>query len=75
MKHDTAEGLSRVGDFIRFVFRHFTHDSRNQHAVVLTYTTLFAVVPMMTVTFSILSSIPSMERSLSATLSASPRLC
>lgn len=61
MRHDWAAGLRRCGDFLRFVYRHFTHDSRKQHAVVLTYTTLFAVVPMMTVTFAILSSIPSMQ--------------
>lgn len=61
MRQDIAARLRRCRDFIRFVLRHFTHDSRNQHAVVLTYTTLFAVVPMMTVTFAILSSIPSMQ--------------
>lgn len=61
MRHDLAARLRRGRDFARFVLRHFAHDSRNQHAVVLTYTTLFAVVPMMTVTFAILSSIPSMQ--------------
>ncbi|HEX4869303.1 MAG TPA: YihY family inner membrane protein [Moraxellaceae bacterium] len=61
MRHELAAGMRRGGEFARFVFRHFTHDTRNQHAVVLTYTTLFAVVPMMTVTFAILSSIPSMQ--------------
>jgi membrane protein len=48
-------------DFIRFVYRHFMSDNCQQHAMVLTYTTLFAVVPMMTVTFAILSAIPSMQ--------------
>lgn len=61
MRQEFAARLRRCRDFTRFVLRHFTHDSRNQHAVVLTYTTLFAVVPMMTVTFAILSSIPSMQ--------------
>lgn len=51
----------KVGHFIAFIVRHFIADKCRDHAMVLTYTTLFAVVPMMTVTFSILSAIPSMQ--------------
>lgn len=61
MRHVLAAELRRGRDFSRFVFRHFTHDRSHQHAVVLTYTTLFAVVPMMTVTFAILAAIPAMQ--------------
>lgn len=61
MRHVLAAELRRGRDFSRFVFRHFTHDRSHQHAVVLTYTTLFAVVPMMTVTFAILAAVPAMQ--------------
>lgn len=47
--------------FIRLVIRRFLDDNCQQNAVELTYTTLFAVVPIMTVTFSILSAIPSLQ--------------
>jgi len=47
--------------FIRFVPRRFLDDNCQQSAMVLTYTTLFAVVPIMTVTFAILSAIPSLQ--------------
>lgn len=53
--------LRRGWDFCAFVCRHFLHDRCRQHAMELTYTTLFAVVPMMTVTFAILSAIPSLQ--------------
>lgn len=48
-------------NFTRFVVRHFLKDDCRQQAMVLTYTTLFAVVPIMTVTFTVLSAIPSMQ--------------
>lgn len=47
--------------FMRFVTKHFLQDDCRQNAAALTYTTLFAVVPIMTVTFAILSAIPSMQ--------------
>ncbi len=47
--------------FLRFVLRHFLQDDCRQNAAALTYTTLFAVVPMMTVSFAILSAIPSLQ--------------
>lgn len=61
MRHPLAAILRRCQDIFRFVLRHFRHDRSHQHAVLLTYTTLFAVVPMMTVTFAILSAIPAMQ--------------
>ncbi|HEX6591368.1 MAG TPA: YihY family inner membrane protein, partial [Moraxellaceae bacterium] len=54
-------GKYKAWDFIRFVARHYMADNCRQQAMVLTYTTLFAVVPVMTVTFSLLSAIPSMQ--------------
>lgn len=40
--------------------RHFLRDDCRQNAASLTFTTLFAIVPMMTVVFSGLAAIPSM---------------
>lgn len=54
--------LTRHGlPFTRFVLRRFLEDNCRQNAMVLTYTTLFAVVPVMTVMFSVLSAIPSLH--------------
>ena len=56
--------LTRVrdwGDFwVRLVKRFFANGGTS-NAAALTYTTLFAVVPMMTVTFSMLSAIPAFQ--------------
>lgn len=51
----------RVNDlleFWHFLLQRFLADRGTNNAAALTYTTLFAVVPMMTVTFSMLSAIP-----------------
>ncbi len=48
-------------DFWRFLFRRFLADRGNSSAAALTYTTLFAVVPMMTVTFAMLSAVPAFQ--------------
>lgn len=61
MGHRISAGARRAWDFTRFVGRHFMQDRCREHAMVLTYTTLFAVVPMLTVTFAILSAIPSLQ--------------
>lgn len=61
MRHPFSAGARRAWNLSKFVFRHFRQDRCREHAMVLTYTTLFAVVPMMTVTFAILSAIPAMH--------------
>lgn len=61
MGHRFAARLRRAGEFTRFVYRHFLQDRCSEHAMALTYTTLFAVVPVMTVTFAILAAIPSLQ--------------
>lgn len=61
MQQHFKAGGWHTWNFTRFVARHFLSDNCRQHAMVLTYTTLFAVVPIMTVTFAILSAIPSMQ--------------
>ncbi|HSC83294.1 MAG TPA: virulence factor BrkB family protein [Pseudomonas sp.] len=50
--------LDDLLEFWRFVFQRFLADRAMHSAAALTYTTLFAVVPMMTVTFAMLSAIP-----------------
>ena len=54
----------RVNDlleFWHFLLQRFLADRGTNNAAALTYTTLFAVVPMMTVTFSMLSAIPAFQ--------------
>lgn len=53
--------LRRLWVFLHFIVQHFLKDNCRQHAIVLTYTTLFAVVPVMTVTFTLLAAIPSLQ--------------
>ncbi len=47
--------------FWRFLFQRFFADGAVNNAAALTYATLFAVVPMMTVTFSMLSAVPAFQ--------------
>ncbi|MFI8481510.1 virulence factor BrkB family protein [Pseudomonas sp. NPDC078700] len=48
-------------EFWRFLLQRFSADQGISNAAALTYTTLFAVVPMMTVTFTMLSVIPAFQ--------------
>lgn len=48
-------------EFCRFLWQRFLDDRAPNSAAALTYTTLFAVVPMMTVTFAMLSAIPAFQ--------------
>lgn len=50
--------LQRAGRFAEHLVRRFFADRVPQSAAALTYTTLFAVVPMMTVTFVMLAAVP-----------------
>lgn len=45
-------------DFIRFVTRHFINDDCPYRAAALAFTTLFAIVPLMTIGLVVLSSFP-----------------
>ncbi|MGE8497593.1 MAG: virulence factor BrkB family protein [Pseudomonas sp.] len=47
--------------FWRFLLLRFIADDGPNNAAALTYTSLFAVVPMMTVTFAMLSAIPAFQ--------------
>lgn len=42
--------------------KRFTHLGHKTHAAALTYTTLFALVPLITVTYSVLSMIPALQQ-------------
>lgn len=48
-------------DFLILLWQQFRDNSCRESAAALTYTTLFAIVPMMTVAFSILSSMPALK--------------
>ncbi len=56
--HGRLQGLI---DFWNYLIQRFLADHAPNKAAALTYTTLFAVVPMMTVTFAMLSTIPAFE--------------
>ncbi len=56
-----AISLQGVRDYLKTVFELFMKYRCMDNAAALTYTTLFAVVPMMTVTYSALSAIPSFQ--------------
>jgi membrane protein len=51
----------RYSLFIVNVFKHFVANQGVRNAAALTYTTLFAVVPLMTVTYAMLAAIPSVQ--------------
>lgn len=50
--------LERLLHFCRYLVRRFVADNCPETAAALTYTTLFAVVPVMTVTYAMLAAIP-----------------
>lgn len=47
--------------FIQYVARRYREDNCNRSAAALTYTSLFAVVPLMTVMYVMLSAVPSFQ--------------
>lgn len=53
--------LQVAQDFLALFWRQYLADGCRESAAALTYTTLFAIVPMMTVTFSILAAIPTLN--------------
>ena len=48
--------------FCRYLFHRFLDDNCPKNAAALTYTTLFAVVPVMTVTYAMLAAIPAFNQ-------------
>ncbi|WP_415894649.1 YihY family inner membrane protein [Neptuniibacter sp. PT34_22] len=51
----------RITLFIRYLFRQFLQNQGILNAAALTYTTLFAVVPLMTVSYAMLAAVPSFQ--------------
>lgn len=56
-----SKRLSTTGHLLRTAGQHFLRDNCRGHAAALTFTTLFAVVPMMTVVFTALAAVPSLK--------------
>ncbi|WP_394243683.1 YihY family inner membrane protein [Halopseudomonas laoshanensis] len=54
--------LNLLLHFFRYLFRRFGEDNCAKNAAALTYTTLFAVVPVMTVTYAMLAAIPAFSQ-------------
>jgi len=50
--------LNDLRSFVLFFWKHFESSQCRQGAAMLTYTTLFAIVPMMTVCYVVLSLVP-----------------
>lgn len=48
-------------EFVRLLARQFKQDGCRESAAALTYTTLFAIVPVMTVSYAILAAIPALQ--------------
>ncbi|PRD39582.1 UNVERIFIED_CONTAM: UPF0761 membrane protein [Trichonephila clavipes] len=61
MKRSFGQRLRNGIHVLRLTVQHFLRDDCRQHAAALTYTTLFAVVPVMTVVFTLLAAIPSLQ--------------
>lgn len=56
-----AARLRRIPILWISAFRYFLKDNCRQHAAALTFTTLFAVVPLLTVVFTLLAAFPSTQ--------------
>ncbi len=56
-----AARLRRIPILWISAFRYFLRDNCRQHAAALTFTTLFAVVPLLTVIFTLLAAFPSTQ--------------
>src|SRR5690606_5258639 len=50
-----------VRDFVLLLTRQFKEDGCRESAAALTYTTLFAIVPVMTVTYAVLAMVPALK--------------
>jgi membrane protein len=53
--------LDSIRAFFALLVRQFKEDGCRESAAALTYTTLFAIVPVMTVSFSVLASVPALK--------------
>ena len=53
-----SDGMVRGGDFLRYLLQRFNRDGCRQSAAALTYMSLFAIVPMLTLMYSMFSLVP-----------------
>lgn len=53
--------LDSIRAFFALLVRQFKEDGCRESAAALTYTTLFAIVPVMTVSFAVLASVPALK--------------
>lgn len=53
-----ANGGVRAGHFLRYLLQRFNRDGCRQSAAALTYMSLFAIVPMLTLMYSMFSLVP-----------------
>ena len=58
---DIREKISMAGYFMRHMGRRFSADECQQNAAALTYMSLFAVVPLMTLMYSMFSLVPAFQ--------------
>lgn len=63
MKANSSErpGLADFYKILWATLKRFESEERRRDAAALTYTTLFALVPVITVSYSILSAIPALQ--------------
>ncbi|WP_417222249.1 virulence factor BrkB family protein [Amphritea sp.] len=61
MKGNHLLTLRGIGHFLLYLARQFIRNKGMLNASALTYTTLFAVVPLMTVSYAMLAAIPSFQ--------------
>jgi membrane protein len=61
LAHQGQHSASVSWEFVRLLFRQYKDDGCREIAAALTYTTLFAIVPVMTVAFAILSAMPALK--------------
>lgn len=61
MKQTFAQRGRSGMHILKLTLRHFLQDNCREHAAALTFTTLFAVVPMLTVVFTALAAVPSLH--------------
>jgi len=57
----SIEEIVTFGQFCKYVLNRFLDDNCNATAAALTYTTLFAIVPAITITFTMVTIMPSFE--------------
>ena len=55
------QGFATARAFVRLLGRQYTEDRCRESAAALTYATLFALVPVLTVTYAILAAIPALQ--------------